>query len=171
MAEEELKAKIAFFDGLNVVIADDEEYDEGLNGSIEAFTAHQKRTKIPNEVEQRPPTSATAQANDPVEQTGAIILQDPTNTPIPRTIDAKRPVDLVAVTPVVPILRSAEIIRETPIMSRNTRRVNKDATSSVLHSSQVEYPAPRASLKRKKSDMIRQVPIQQRIFNDLFFCA
>jgi len=178
MAEEELKAKIAFFDSLNVVNANDEEYDEGLNGSIKAFTAHQKRTEtfveeivVPKGAEQRSPTSATSQANEHVEQPRAIIPQDPTNTPITRTIDAKRSVDLVAVTPVVPTLRSAEIIRETPIMSRNPRRVNIDATSSILHSSQVEYPAPRASLKRKNSDMIRQVPVQQRIFNDLFFCA
>jgi len=178
--DDELKAKVAFFEGLDALNSDDDQYDDGLHSSIKAFVADQQRKEmidsngvVLHDAVHKTTALVTDLVRAHIEQPKVVLFQNPNNTPIPETLNAEKrdlPVDVI---PGPSISRGRETIRATPIMKGNQRRRRrrKDASSNVLQMTEVEYPAPRASLKRKKSDMIRQVPAEARIFNGLFFCA
>lgn len=170
MAESELRRKISFFSDLYPTTADDEQHDEGLAASIKAFTTYSKNDgpiTIP-----MTPTHIGLEGPKSLEfnvTSGVAVAMGLRGTSTRTAVDfIRNDVDsLVSSRPSTP--QSCLVIKETPVVGHNKRQTGglrqEAASSSVMPSSS------RATLKRKKSDIVNQVAPNQRIFNDLCFCA
>lgn len=183
MEGEELERKIAFFEDLDSIVQHDEQHDEGLSASMRAFAANTALDIAPLSSE-RPTIDRIA--SSPISNLGHEDLRS--NTPLELvnvenfktaallTTAASGPNPLAKGVPATPTPQTCVLVKETPVMKPNSRRAHEQPPATTSGTAFTSTPTvvmssmPRASLKRKKSDMIRQVPLEQRIFNDLIFC-